>query len=34
MLVIGQVVSLADRMIQILGGVSLPRDHASRGSSS
>jgi uroporphyrin-III C-methyltransferase/precorrin-2 dehydrogenase/sirohydrochlorin ferrochelatase len=33
MLVIGQVVSLADRMTQIAGGISSPRDRASRGSS-
>jgi len=33
MLVIGQVVSLADRMVQILGDVSAPQARASRGSS-
>jgi uroporphyrin-III C-methyltransferase/precorrin-2 dehydrogenase/sirohydrochlorin ferrochelatase len=33
MLVIGQVVSLADRMIQIMGDVSSSQDRASRGSS-
>ena len=33
MLVIGPVVSLADRMIQIMGGAASSQDRASRGSS-